>query len=483
MKRDAIDPAAHENVSAGEQQRWRDAEGAGNRERALLAPKQRCGEGTAPPWHLIEAAQYRVYFAGIGAEAPALDCREHVALEHDVAPPASAHFLWCLVVSHALLNHVFAAQDHSVHIYIIFIDKSNKKRDNTCMTHPIWRLNEPSEDNLGLAFTDEGPVLGRTLLLERRGESFVVRDPRDIQRLLNRAYRTSFARDQIISGLTTVATAMNAGDQCLARIAAVQLRLPELSDRNARNELDEEDRLITSEALRRLGGVRKASPDDPKHPGWPAGTPDGRGGKFRPKGAASALTDKVKNIVARDQLRMNLAAALHVGIEALINLIPGLDVAADVMMVAEIARTMSEYRKLATDAVAALNFVQNGPYSLEDLQVSSDYKQFSSYDAFLKIRLNSTFTLKYFGPAGGGSQYHHLVTQGGANADTVLPRLQSMENIIILPTLLHEIVSDEYLKPALDGSNLTLYQWLQTQPYEVQREYGLKILRDLHILE
>jgi hypothetical protein len=27
----------------------------------------------------------------------------------------------------------------------------------------------------------------------------------------------------------------------------------------------------------------KANPDDPKHPGWPAGTPDGRGGKFRPK--------------------------------------------------------------------------------------------------------------------------------------------------------------------------------------------------------
>ncbi len=27
----------------------------------------------------------------------------------------------------------------------------------------------------------------------------------------------------------------------------------------------------------------KASPDDSKHPGWPAGTPDGKGGKFRPK--------------------------------------------------------------------------------------------------------------------------------------------------------------------------------------------------------
>jgi hypothetical protein len=36
----------------------------------------------------------------------------------------------------------------------------------------------------------------------------------------------------------------------------------------------------------------RASPDDPEHPGWPAGTPDGRGGKFRPKdgdeGAAGA---------------------------------------------------------------------------------------------------------------------------------------------------------------------------------------------------
>jgi hypothetical protein len=29
----------------------------------------------------------------------------------------------------------------------------------------------------------------------------------------------------------------------------------------------------------------KASPDDPEHPGWPAGTPGGRGGKFRPKDA------------------------------------------------------------------------------------------------------------------------------------------------------------------------------------------------------
>jgi hypothetical protein len=29
--------------------------------------------------------------------------------------------------------------------------------------------------------------------------------------------------------------------------------------------------------------LEKASPDDPKHPGWPAGAPDSQGGKFRPR--------------------------------------------------------------------------------------------------------------------------------------------------------------------------------------------------------
>jgi hypothetical protein len=62
-------------------------------------------------------------------------------------------------------------------------------------------------------------------------------------------------------------------------------------------------------------------------------------------------------------------------------------------------------------------------------------------------------------------------------------QLQNTENIIILPTLLHQAVTDEYRRPAPDGSNMTLYEWLQTRPYDVQREIGLKILRELHILK
>jgi hypothetical protein len=105
--------------------------------------------------------------------------------------------------------------------------------------------------------------------------------------------------------------------------------------------------------------IHKASPDDPKHPGWPAGTEGGLGGRFRPKdGSAAAITQEIKDRINRRELRLALVAALHIGVEALANLIPGLDVAADVAMVADIARTLSEYRKLAIDAIAALDFVK-----------------------------------------------------------------------------------------------------------------------------
>jgi hypothetical protein len=69
--------------------------------------------------------------------------------------------------------------------------------------------------------------------------------------------------------------------------------------------------------------------------------------------------------------------------------------------------------------------------------------------------------------------------------ETNIPQelLQNTDNIVVLPTLLHQMVSDEYLGPASDNSGRTLYDWLQTQPYEVQREMGLSILRDLGILK
>ena len=75
------------------------------------------------------------------------------------------------------------------------------------------------------------------------------------------------------------------------------------------------------------------------------------------------------------------------------------------------------------------------------------------------------------------------MTQGGATADNIPPeQLQNTDNIVRLPTILHEAVNGEYLKKS-PNPNINMYQWLQTKSYDVQRDEGLKILRNLHIIK
>jgi hypothetical protein len=112
------------------------------------------------------------------------------------------------------------------------------------MIYQIWRLSEAGPDNLGLACTNDGLLLGRTPLIERRDTQFVVRNRSEIERLLSRAYMAGPRVDRIMSGLLTVARALNADDQCLARIAAVHLKIPNLQDTIARDAMESEDCLI-----------------------------------------------------------------------------------------------------------------------------------------------------------------------------------------------------------------------------------------------
>src|SRR6202043_3200324 len=112
------------------------------------------------------------------------------------------------------------------------------------MLHRLWRLSEYGNENLGLACTEHGLVLGRTALIERRDGRFVVREWSEIERLLGRAYGTDIAADRLMPGLATVAAALNANDQALARIAAVHLRIPDLPDRAARDVIEAADVLI-----------------------------------------------------------------------------------------------------------------------------------------------------------------------------------------------------------------------------------------------
>jgi len=358
------------------------------------------------------------------------------------------------------------------------------------MIHRVWRLSENSgDDNLGLTCTEQGLMLGRTALIERCDGCFVVRERSEIEQLLSRAYRTKLNVNQLMPGLATVATALNANDQGLARIAAVHLRIPDLPDLAARDAMEVEDVLIKYlNQLELKDEIRKASPDDPKHPGWPAGTEGGRGGQFRPKDGSEAVVaqdviERIQRIKARRALRTEALAVLRLAAELAVDAVPGIGLAADAATLIDMANTIAELKKLKIDADAAIEFVKHGPYSLDELQVSNNYEEFSSYGDFIKDAAYIALIIKRFGGAGSGNQYHHIVTQGGANGTKIPPeRLQNTDNVIPLPTLLHEAVNGEY--SYFDkGKGMTTYQWLQTQPYDVQREEGLKILRKLHILK
>ena len=142
--------------------------------------------------------------------------------------------------------------------------------------NPTWRLSEYTPDNLGLAFTDEGLLLGRTPLIERRGGRFVVREPSDIARLVKYSFPGGVAVDRLMPGLARIASALNANDQAAARIAAVHLHIPDLPGSAARNAMVAEDALI--KYARDQGGDSDWNPalqpraGVPPNPGWFAST-------------------------------------------------------------------------------------------------------------------------------------------------------------------------------------------------------------------
>jgi hypothetical protein len=146
----------------------------------------------------------------------------------------------------------------------------------------MWRLSEAGEDNLGLACSDDGLLIGRTPLIEKRDGHFVVRKQREIERLLSCAYRSEISADRIMSGLATVARALNADDQCLARIAAVHLRVSDIPDRAARDAMEATDVFI--KYARDEGGGDDSNWNPALHPR--AGTPPNPGW-FAPTSSSS----------------------------------------------------------------------------------------------------------------------------------------------------------------------------------------------------
>jgi hypothetical protein len=80
-------------------------------------------------------------------------------------------------------------------------------------------------------------------------------------------------------------------------------------------------------------------------------------------------------------LLCELRHAVNLAVEVAGDAVPGLDTIAGAATSAELATIADEYTALKRDTDAAIKFVQNGPYSLEDLRVSPTDEGFFSFSA------------------------------------------------------------------------------------------------------
>jgi hypothetical protein len=141
----------------------------------------------------------------------------------------------------------------------------------------FWRVSE-NREGLGLCCAEDGLFLANTSLLDRDANGFTPRPQPDLETILSHGFGFAVSLDRVMSGLATVASALNAGDLCRARIAAVHLRIPDLPNAVARLDMQFEDVALKLDRVAKTTAAGDWDPD--KHPragtapnpGWFAST-------------------------------------------------------------------------------------------------------------------------------------------------------------------------------------------------------------------
>ena len=236
----------------------------------------------------------------------------------------------------------------------------------------------------------------------------------------------------------------------------------------------------------------KASPDDPKHPGWPAGAPNSQGGRFRPKtpddypngspkekpndpnaDASSkvglgwppkAIGKEIRNWIAEAAARLTWR-----GTEALIDTIPYLDAFA-VFLETMAPQPINMYEVRLEQQLRA-NF--GPPKTLEQLQTPPDGDPL-------------------------GYERHHIVEQNDANvakgdsqcdATSVVNKfgrdaIDADSNIVWIPRFKHEEITTEYNSKPKNGQSFSrLRDYVNTLDFDSQRQIGLEELRQYGVLK
>jgi len=132
--------------------------------------------------------------------------------------------------------------------------------------------------------------LAGTPLIERRAGRYALRPRADLERLLGRAYGEEINLDRLMPGFPVVASALAENNLCLAQIAAVQLRVPDLPDRVARRGMEAEDLLIKRSPRGEDDRLARTGWDSAEHPR--AGVPPNPGW-FAPPTALAAVRHRL----------------------------------------------------------------------------------------------------------------------------------------------------------------------------------------------
>ncbi|HEV7996130.1 MAG TPA: hypothetical protein VGP52_07715 [Stellaceae bacterium] len=149
----------------------------------------------------------------------------------------------------------------------------------------LWKLSEGRDRTLGLSCSADGLRLAGTPLIERRAGRYALRPWAELERLFRCAYGEGINLDRLMPGFRVVASALDENNLCLAQIAAVQLRVPDLPGLFARRGMEAEDLLIKRARVAENDRLVRTSWDPAEHPragvppnpGWFAPT-DGAGG-------------------------------------------------------------------------------------------------------------------------------------------------------------------------------------------------------------
>ncbi len=149
----------------------------------------------------------------------------------------------------------------------------------------LWKLSEGRDRTLGLSCSADGLRLAGTPRIERRAGGYALRPRAELERLFRCAYGEGINLDRLMPGFRVVASALDENNLCLAQIAAVQLRVPDLPGLFARRGMEAEDLLIKRARVAENDRLVRTSWDPAEHPragvppnpGWFAPT-DGAGG-------------------------------------------------------------------------------------------------------------------------------------------------------------------------------------------------------------